>query len=85
MDPIRRPPPPFGFHDYRISYAHLADAREVSISAVRAERLVVGDGVNIERGHGLYTLLVTEVAQSDDGWRARCRVVDFQDTRPGGA
>lgn len=82
MDPARRPPPPFGFHDYRISYAHLADAREVSISAVLAERLVVGDGVDIERADGLYSMLVTEVNDAEGGWRARCRVIHFEQNRP---
>lgn len=79
------PPPPFGFHDYRISYVHLSEAREVSISALLAQRLAVGDGVDIERADGLYSLLVTEVADSEGGWRARCRVIEFQERRPDGA
>jgi hypothetical protein len=54
----------------------------VSISAVQAERLVVGDGLNIERSDGLYSMLVTEVAACEGGWRARCRVIDFHQNRP---
>lgn len=84
MDPVRRTPPPFGFHDYRISYARLSEAREISISAVMAERLIVGDGLDIQRSDGLYSMLVTEVVDSDGGWRARCRVIHFEQDRHDG-